>query len=582
MTLEETRTRRGNRRWFLGVTGTAAGAATLAAVGCTDRSNPPASPGPVSPTDGPDDSPAVAPTTARQDGQRGETLRYTGYIAWDGTADPHKTQAGPFFGQQSLVFSRLLSYESQITARAQPDLALGMPEQPDGQTLTFRLNSNARWHDVDPVRGRPVTSNDVRHSIERQLNGDASFVRKYQWTNIDAIETPDPATVTFKFKQPMAQMVSLFADVNAFIVPPELTENGRRWDISGQVGSGPFAWVEWSDGKFASAVRNPRWHGGNGRPYLDGVTVQQPRDTAEVEGDLRTKNLDFAFVGRPQADRLRKVLPALNEYKSGQSLFFGMRFFVASPPFDDTRLRSALTIAIDRHDMIRQFFGGSGGVNPWISWPMTRWSLPQAELSNQPGYRPGAGGRAEDIKDAKALLAAYTAEKALPENLELLVLDDAERNLRMGSVMRDHIRDALGLNVTLVPVALNDLVNRLLTGNAPWAAGPDTGWVDLDDWVFPYFHSTGTKNSFPIRNPDLDALIEAQRVQLDEGQRREISFDIQRKLLGINCGVNLVSEEVVALGWPYVKNFPLDAADGYQHRFADTWIDRSDPSFRGR
>jgi hypothetical protein len=46
--------------------------------------------------------------------------------------------------------------------------------------------------------------------------------------------------------------------------------------------------------------------------------------------------------------------------------------------------------------------------------------------------------------------------------------------------------------------------------------------------------------------------------------------------------VNLFSERVVALSWPYVKGFPLDTADGYQHRFADSWIDTSDETFRGR
>jgi hypothetical protein len=53
-------------------------------------------------------------------------------------------------------------------------------------------------------------------------------------------------------------------------------------------------------------------------------------------------------------------------------------------------------------------------------------------------------------------------------------------------------------------------------------------------------------------------------------------------LLNLNVGVNFVSERVVALAHPYVRNFPLDVSDGYQHRFADCWIDQNDPSFRGR
>jgi peptide/nickel transport system substrate-binding protein len=312
------------------------------------------------------------------------------------------------------------------------------------------------------------------------------------------------------------------------------------------------------------------------------VTVFQPKNTEEVEADLRTKKLDVALVGRPQADRLKKVVPALQESTIGHSLFFGMRFFLPQAPYNDARFRAAVSIALDRRDMLQQFFAGSGEVNPWVSWPITRWSLPQAELANTPGYRPGANGRAADIAEAKALLAAFAAEKTVPDDLPLFVLDDAEKNLRMGSIMRDQLRDSLGLKVTIYPVPIGELISRLLTGQAPWAAGPDNGWVDLDDWVFPYFHSTGTKNSFPIRDADLDKLIEGQRAELDEARRREIGFEIQRKLLALNAGVNFVSERVVALGWSYVRDFPLDTSDGYQHRFADCWIDRSDPNFRGR
>ncbi len=576
--------KRGNRRWFLGVSGAAAGVVGLAAVRCGNGSSP------SSPLKSPAQSDSETPTAqaatnaSAQKGKRGNTLRYTGFVASDPSQDPHKTQAGPFYGQQSLVFSRLLSYESMTTGKLVADLALGMPEQPDAQTLVFHINPEARWHEREPMNGRAVTAKDVEFSLRRQMDGDPSFVRKAQWANIDSIEVTDAGsrTVKIKLKAPQAAIVNAFADVNSFIVAPELTDKGRDFAPDFQVGSGPFRWVEWSEGKFASVARNPKWHGGNDRPNLDGVTVLQPKDNAEVEAGLRTKKLDVAFVGRPQADKLKKGIPALQESTIGRSLFFGMRFFLPQFPYNDVRFRSAVSIALDRRDMLQQFFSGSGEVNPWVSWPITRWSLPQAELATIPGYRPGANGRTQDITEARALLAAFSSAQKVPDELALFVLNDAETNIRMGSVMRDQLQQTLGLNVRVFPVPIAELISRLLTGQAPWAAGPDNGWVDLDDWVFPYFHSTGTKNSFPVRDSELDKLIESQRTELDETQRREIGFSIQRKLLALNAGVNFVSERVVALGWPYVKDFPLDAADGYQQRLADCWIDQSDPNYRGR
>lgn len=576
--------KRGNRRWFLGVGGAAAGAVGLTAVRCGNGGSKASPLKP--PTQRQSDTPGVqvAAGPSAQKGKRGDTLRYTGFVAGDASQDPHKTQAGPFYGQQALVFSRLLSYESMTTGKLTPDLAMGMPEQPDPQTLVFHVNPDARWHEREPMNGRPVTAKDVEFSLRRQIDGDSSFVRKAQWANIDSMEVTDAdsRTLKIKLKAPQAAIVNAFADVNSFIVAPELTDKGRDFAPDFQVGSGPFRWVEWSEGKFASVARNPKWHGGNDRPNLDGVTVLQPKDNAEVEAGLRTKKLDVAFVGRPQADKLKKAIPALQESTIGRSLFFGMRFFLPQFPYNDVRFRSAVSIALDRRDMLQQFFAGSGEVNPWVSWPITRWSLPQAELATTAGYRPGANGRAQDITEARALLAAFSSSQKVPDELPLFVLNDAETNLRMGSVMRDQLQQSLGLNVRVYPVPISELISRLLSGQAPWAAGPDNGWVDLDDWVFPYFHSTGTKNSFPVRDAELDKLIESQRSELNEAQRREIGFDIQRKLMALNAGVNFVSERVVALGWSYVKDFPLDAADGYQQRLAGCWIDQSDPNYRGR
>ena len=118
-------------------------------------------------------------------------------------------------------------------------------------------------------------------------------------------------------------------------------------------GSGPFQWVEWVDGRYASVRRNPNWHGGDGRPNLDGVSLVQPATTADMEADLRTRDLDAALVGRVLADRLKKARPQLMETAMGHSQFFGMRFGIEHDPYNDLRFRSALTYAIVRRAMIQ-------------------------------------------------------------------------------------------------------------------------------------------------------------------------------------------------------------------------------------
>src|SRR5690606_6208903 len=120
-------------------------------------------------------------------------------------------------------------------------------------------------------------------SIERQRDGDGSFPRKPHWVNVETIDTPNDHTIVMRTAAPLAPMLHYFADVNAFIVAPELFESGNLPGPNQQVGSGPFTWVEWNEGQFASLGRNPDWFGGAELPFLDGVTVRQPVNTTEVE-----------------------------------------------------------------------------------------------------------------------------------------------------------------------------------------------------------------------------------------------------------------------------------------------------------
>ncbi len=312
------------------------------------------------------------------------------------------------------------------------------------------------------------------------------------------------------------------------------------------------------------------------------MAVTHSLDATEIEAHLRTKELDVAVVGRPAADRLKKAIPELVEQTAGHAQWFGMRFYLPIAPYNDVRLRTAISIAVDRREMLDQFFAGSGELNPWISWPLRRWSLPQAELITIPGHRVREVERAADVAEGRRLLAASLADTPLPGTLELLVPQDIENSLGMGTLIKNQMKQNLDLNITVNAVPIENIIQRLIDGTAPWVAGVDTGWLDLDDWLYPYFHTNGPKNTFPLRDPEIDSLIVNQRGEYDEAYRRNVAHQIQRKLLQLNPGANFVSERVVTLSWPYVKNFPVDIAQGFQDRLASTWLDRNDPTLPRR
>ncbi len=592
--------RRYSRRWFLGALGASAGAAGLAALGCDDDDAPvPGFPTPDTETPTSESyptypsTPAPLPTRPAQSSREGGTLRFAAAFSSDDRFDPHSTTSPALHGQQALIYSRLLTYASQADGELAPDLAMGLPEQPDELTYVFHLDPEARWHDVEPVNGREVNAIDVLLSIERQRSGRAQdFPRQNRWEQVTDLEAPDNHTVVVRTEAPFAGTLARFASPEGFIVPEELD---GAFSSTLQVGSGPFRWIEWSEGSYASVARNDAWHGRQG-PFLDGISTEPPRSIDELEADFRTREVDAVEAGFLQAQELKRRLPDLREERSAVARFYGMRFLTAFPPYDDPRLRRALTVALDRRQMLERFFEDSGTLNPWISAAVRRWSLPQTELQQQPGYRPGSGGREVDIRDARSALAAYLADQTAPEDtdedeeaeeteaaapleLELLITQNLEETLGMGALISEQLREALGLNVRVNAVGIDELAQRLLEGEAPWAAGVDNGWLELDDWLYPYFHREGNANTFVLRDEDLEALIEEQRTEMSGERRQQIAHEAQRRLLELNVGANFVSEDVVTLFWPYVQLFPVDAGVAYQDRFAQTWIDRTDPSY---
>lgn len=591
--------RRYSRRWFLGALGASVGGAGLAALGCDDADEPaPGSPTPIAETPTPESyptypsTPAPDPTRPAQSSREGGTLRFAAVFSSDDRFDPHTTTSPALLGQQALIYSRLLTYTSQADGELAPDLATGMPEQPDELTYVFRLDPEARWHDVEPLNGRGVNAVDVLLSIERQRSGRAQdFPRRNRWDQITDLEAPDDHTVVVRTEAPFAGTLARFASPEGFIVPGELD---GAFSSTLQAGSGPFRWIEWSEGSYASVARNDAWHGRQG-PFLDGISTEPPRSIDELEADFRTREVDAVEAGFLQARELKRRLPDLREERSAVARFYGMRFLTAFPPYDDPRLRRALTVALDRRQMLGRFFEDSGTLNPWISAAVRRWSLPQTELQQQPGYRPGSGGREVDVRDARSALAAYLADQAPPDEgeegeevedtesappeLELLITENLEETLGMGALIAEQLREALGLSVRVNAVGIEELAQRLLEGEAPWAAGVDNGWLELDDWLYPYFHREGSANTFVLRDEDLEALIEEQRAEMSGERRQEIAYEAQRRLLELNVGANFVSEDVVTLFWPYVQLFPVDAGVGYQDRFAQTWIDRTNPTY---
>jgi peptide/nickel transport system substrate-binding protein len=514
---------------------------------------------------------AIPPTiTAPSD-----TLRGMGFVRSAGDSfDPHRAQLGPVQSLHALVFSKVLSYDNQLQGTIVPDLAESLPEQPDETTYVFKLREGLRYHERAPLAGLEVTADDVKFSIERQLGEDKTFRRKSQWVNVQSVEVQDAQTFTVKTLGPLAPLLHYFADTGAFILPAALTESGLTGP-EGMVGSGPFMFESWTEGERMRVVRNAQWHGGPSRPYLQAVEIAEAADTVAQEAALRSREVDFGAVWRPMYDALRDDLPGLRGIETGQLAFTGMRFFAAQPPFNDQRLRQALTIALDRQALIEALAFGGAKANAWISWPLEDWALPAGDLRALPGYRYTAPEREADLATANDLYNA--AGGPALGTLTLVVADVNEASLGQGSVMRDLLERAIpGLPLDLEVLTYDEIAEGLISGQVQWVSASDSGWLDPDDWLVPFFHSQGNRNSFGYEDAAFDQLLEDQRRELDFEARQAKVWDLERRLTDLALGVNLFANVEYTLAWSYVKDLRMDGEPGFQFLWADAQLDESD------
>jgi peptide/nickel transport system substrate-binding protein len=608
------------RRLLGGTVALGAGAAGIALLGCGGD-------------DGDEDGdgttePGATPTAQAQTlavGTRGGILRYFGFdaLTFD-TLDPLQTQFGPIYNMHSAVFSKILKYDDTIAQAMSPDLADGMPEQPEPEGLVYniKLRPGVTFHSTGQAAaawpetaGRQLIADDVRFSIERQVNPDSplkdSYYRKAQWETIDTIEVVDDLNLVITLKSPIAPFLHFLADRNAFIVPQEIVSEGDEMSEATQMlGTGPFVLEDYTAAQVVSVRRNPDWFAkddladtlGADRPFIEGYdALFTPQDDAAQEPALVQKQVDATgFNDDNNTARIDEENEGLGLSEIGIGGRIGVRLLTDRPPFQDVRVRRAMHLALDRNILGQAMFPaapGRVGANPTgpIGWPMIRWALPPEELATMPGYRfADAAQRQEDISEAMALWQAAGGPASLGDALGAALPSYIPQQGKPEIVQK--FAEVLDFNITINDVDYTQLASCLLRnqqdapeGTCTFSFGFDNGWIDLDDWVFPFFKTGSAKNSFRLSDPTLDGMLDNQRTEFDYDARRELGYEIQRYLIqegndgmGVHADLPLICGITRTLRWSYVKNDFDTTWFGSSYLNANVWLDTADPNWQGR
>jgi len=546
--------------------------------------------------------------------------------------DPHQTQFGPMYANLSAVFSKLYMYKSHSEPTWEniaPDLAESAPEMIGNPPTEYvvKLRKGIKFHSTDAIRanfpslaGRELTAEDVVYSYERQKNASQSiqkgyFYRRSQYETIDSITATDPYTINIKTKGPIAPFYHFMADTNAMIIPKEIvdntpSQNGQPLDTvdtnngpkpgERMIGTGPFLWGDLKFGIEYKAVKNPNWFGWGepdlGRPYLDGYTVSgSSLNDTSLEALFRRKEIDGAtFIENPDwIYKIKREKPELKMFQLWVSGWIGTRFKMFCQPFDDVRVRKAIHLATERQQIVDVIGSGEWKMQGPIGGAISYWALPEEELLASPGYRQSNAEREEDIKNARQLYEAAGS----PELPQVWFADIPSYIPNFIGTWKQFMNKNLGIpadKLRTLSQAYSRIAEALADNSCDLASmywGFDNGWIDLDDWVYPYFHSTGSKNSFRLSDPELDKLLDAQRAEFDIDRRRQLGYQIQRYILGLegdgmqkgaHARVDYATPYLAIVTWPYVKNAVFFPWFGSSYWQANVWLNKNDPTFRGR
>lgn len=273
-------------------------------------------------------------------------------------------------------------------------------EIPDNQTLIFHIRKGVHWHNKPPVNGRELTADDVVSTFVNLWNSPRSYLgatfpasRYLAGEASKAVTAPDKWTVVFKSSPGMLGEVYVMAANYTFIVPPELKkEHGDNIDWMHTCGTGPFILIDYVSESSLLFERNPNYWGKHPlypqdtMPYLDGVKLLVIPDYSTRITALRTGKIDLLGLAREDAESVIRTNPELKylKYNPGSGLAVHFRVDQPESPIHDDRVRRALCMAVNKQEIVDEYFGGEAELLNWPIAPLTEFMDMYTPLEKQP------------------------------------------------------------------------------------------------------------------------------------------------------------------------------------------------------
>jgi peptide/nickel transport system substrate-binding protein len=336
-----------------------------------------------------------------------QTPKYGGTVVTSNVANvttlnPVWKYDSPAFNISQNIYSALIIMN--FSAKPYGDLAKSWEVSDDRLTYTFHLHDNVYWHD-----GVKFSSADVKFTYDIAKKENYPVAENLR--QVQEIVTPDPNTVVFKMSEVSASFITMLATVSNWygqILAKHLYEGTdilNNPNNQKPIGTGPFKFVEWQKEQFVTLEANKNYF--RGRPYVDKLVFQLFTSKETAQAAFRSGSLDvLAYQLAPPMHEVKSMasLPGVKLWP--RSFVYGVDFLFnhTKKPFSDIRVREALSLAVNRDQIVQLAWGGLIKPNPYPNsyqlefntnknarWPDTNLGRAN-QLLEEAGY-PLKGGR---------------------------------------------------------------------------------------------------------------------------------------------------------------------------------------------
>lgn len=449
--------------------------------------------------------------------------------------DPTTTIAWASTNVEELIYSGLLRWSPEM--EIEPDLALSYEVAPDGLTYTFRLREGVTFHN-----GASFSSQDVKYTFDRIRDPATASPHLAVYADVAAVEAPDPTTVVIRLSKPFAPLLRYLATIPYGGIIPD----GGGEEIATQpVGTGPFAFDEYLLDQEVRLRRFDDYYV-EGLPYFDEVVFRLLADDPSIAAALQSGTVQLGWLKNPLvAENVAKAAPDLRSVPGVSSRYIPIFFDVASPPFDDVRVRRAMSLALDRKTIVETVLGGFGSVGTF---------LPPSQLAGYVGDGSDLPYYTQDVEGARQLLDEAGIETLTVPEFKVVAANQLD--VQAAQLMKEQWA-AAGIEVTINPMEVGAILEDWQSGNFQMAMVGTVWSPDPNQEVEPFDSRASFGQGIGIADPEIDALIDQAKAEVDPERRVELYRQIEQRVLD---QVYVIVPYTYPLRWELVN----DSLAGYQ------------------